>query len=228
MKTKGDIVSEFDEFSKNYTQDMINCVPHYITLLSGFIDHLPLNFHPKSILDLGCGNGNVTENLLKKFPDADHTLIDASQEMINLCQQRFKLHRIEYATSYFQDFEFKENHYDYIVAGFSLHHCNSEDKKDLFKKIHQSLTTDGIFSCSDLMINKNDINHTDLIKQWKKFVLNNYNDNEKWDWLMEHYSDFDKPDNYEDQFKWLKKAGFNSVKMFANETYWIQFQALKN
>ncbi|MEO6347868.1 MAG: class I SAM-dependent methyltransferase [Aquaticitalea sp.] len=228
MKIKDNIVSEFDEFSKNYTQDMIKCVPHYGTLLSSFIDHLPPNFQPKSILDLGCGNGNVTATILKTFPDANYTLIDASQEMINLCKQRFQLQTIKHITSYFQDFEFKENHYDYIVAGFSLHHCDAEDKKDLFKKIYGSLNADGIFSCSDLMINKNNVDHPNLIKQWKAFVLDNYSNNEKWEWLMEHYNEYDKPDNYEDQLEWLKKAGFNSVKMFANETYWIHYQSFKD
>jgi ubiquinone/menaquinone biosynthesis C-methylase UbiE len=228
MKIKDNIETEFDEFSKNYTQDMINCVPHYVTLMSSFIDHLPHNFNPASILDLGCGNGNVTDTLLNRFPNATYTLIDASPEMIKLCQQRFKLKSVEYVTSYFQDFEFKKNQYDYIVAGFSLHHCTSEDKRNLFKKIYASLNTDGIFSCSDLMINKNNCKHPELIKQWKSFVLTNYKETEKWEWLMEHYNEYDKPDAYEDQLVWLKKAGFSSVRNFANETYWIHCQSFKN
>jgi ubiquinone/menaquinone biosynthesis C-methylase UbiE len=227
MKIKDNIVNEFDEFSKNYTYDMKMCVPHYMTLMSSFTDHLPANFYPKSILDLGCGNGNVTDGLLKKFPDAHYTLVDASQQMINLCQQRFNLKSIKYVTSYFDDFEFIANRYDYIVAGFSLHHCNSEDKKSLFQKFYLSLRPEGIFSCSDLMINKSNVHHPKLIAQWKNFVVSNYKSTEKWEWLMEHYNEFDSPDTYEDQLGWLKSAGFKRFKNFKNDKYWIHYQSFK-
>ena len=154
MKIKENIVLEFNDFSKNYTNDMIGCVPHYLQLISSFIKYLPKNFNPQSILDLGCGNGNVTAQLLSVFPNAQYTLVDASEEMLNLCKVRFKDYHIHCVASYFQDFEFNKNAYDFIVAGFSLHHCNSEDKKELFKKIYAALKPNGIFSCSDLMIDK--------------------------------------------------------------------------
>ena len=65
MEIKGNIAIEFDEFSKNYTTDMIGCVPHYLRLVESFIKYLPENFSPTSILDLGCGNGNITEKLIQ-------------------------------------------------------------------------------------------------------------------------------------------------------------------
>ena len=77
MKVKDSIAAEFDQFSGNYTEDMSKCVPHYRKLLSCFCDCLPDDFSPDAILDLGCGNGNVTALLLKKFPHAHYTLLDA-------------------------------------------------------------------------------------------------------------------------------------------------------
>lgn len=227
MKINDNIASEFDEFSKNYTNDMIKCVPHYSSLISSFTERLPANFSPKSILDLGCGNGNVTSQILEKFPNAQYTLIDASDEMLNICKNRFEEYNVNYVTSYFQDFDFDKNKFDFIVAGFSLHHCISMDKKDLFTKIYKSLNQDGVFSCSDLMINKANSGHTDLLEKWKQFVLNNYSTSEKWEWLMEHYNEFDNPDSLIDQKKWLENAGFNEFNTFINDMYWIHFQAVK-
>lgn len=227
MKISDNIASEFDEFSKDYTNDMIKCVPHYSSLISSFTESLPTNFNPKSILDLGCGNGNVTSQVIARFPDSEYTLIDASEEMLNICRNRFEGYNINYVISYFQNFNFGDHQFDFIVAGFSLHHCISEDKKNLFLKIYKSLTQSGVFSCSDLMINRSSSSHTNLIEYWKSFVLKNYPTGEKWEWLMEHYKEFDNPDSLADQKFWLENAGFKEFNTFINDTYWIHYQAIK-
>ena len=229
MKIEDNIANEFDSFSKNYTNDMIGCVPHYLTLMSCFTEQLPKKFNPVRILDVGCGNGNVTSKLLSLFPDAEYTLLDASQEMLRLCQKRFKNSTIEYVASYFNDFDFKENYYDLIVAGFSLHHCDANEKKNLFQKIYKSLNKEGIFSCSDLMINKDNPQHPIVLQEWKAFVNSNFPDEEKWQWLKEHYDEFDKPDDYNNQLKWLEEAGFKSteITITTRKGYWVHLQAVK-
>lgn len=227
MEIGKNIASEFNEFAKDYTNDMIRCVPFYSKLISSFINYLPKKHTPKTILDLGCGNGNVTAMLAQNFPSTHYTLVDASKEMIDLCKLRFKDYNCTYANVYFKDFDFKKNHYDLIVAGFSLHHCNEEEKQLFFKKIHASLKINGIFSCSDLMISKNNPNHANLLNTWKKFVLNNYPNNEKWEWLMEHYNTFDKPTNYQTQMDWLQDIGFSKVHTPFRNEYWTHIQAIK-
>ena len=206
---------------------MIRCVPHYEKLMSFFTEYLPKTFSPNNILDLGCGNGNVTSRLLQLFPESNFTLLDASQEMINLCKKQFKDYNVEYVESYFKDYKFKDNHFDLITAGFSLHHCDSEEKKILFRSINRSLKKGGIFSCSDLMINKNKPEHLVLLKKWKSFVYESFPDGEKWEWLMEHYDAFDNPDDYNDQIKWLNEAGFKDVRLPTKENWWAHIQAIK-
>ncbi len=227
MKIGETIAVEFNDFSKNYTNDMIGCVPHYLSLLSSFTKHFPNHFKPTSILDLGSGNGNVTAQLITCFPTAKFTLVDASAEMINLCRSQFKDYDVIYANTYFKDFSFREERYDLIVAGFSLHHCDEDEKQVLFKKIYTSLKKGGIFSFSDLMINKTNPNHPTLLNQWKEFVNDNFPDGKKWTWLMEHYEAFDKPTDYLNQIEWLKNAGFNTIKIPFKENYWMHLQTVK-
>jgi len=227
MKIKDNIANEFDAFSENYTDDMIGCVPHYVKLLSCFTKGLSKKFNPENILDLGCGNGNVTHLLSHSFKDARFTLLDASQEMLGLCEKRFENLNATYIESYFNDFEFNKNQYDMIVAGFSLDHCDSTEKKELFQKIYKSLTKGGVFSCADLMIGKNNPEHLTLVQEWKQLVNTNFPDGEKWKWLMEHYDEFDKPDNYDDQTAWLQNVGFKHIKITSYEKYWSHFQAIK-
>jgi len=228
LNIKDNIANEFDAFSENYTHDMIGCVPYYTTLMSHFIDHLPKDITLNRILDLGCGNGNATATYIQKYSNADYTLVDASKEMLQLCKQRFGDYNIKCINSYFQDFQFKKEHFDLIVAGFSLHHCEASEKKILFKKIHDSLRMGGVFMCSDLMINKNNPDHSKLKEDWKIFVHQTFPDGKKWQWLMEHYSEFDKPDNLKDQLSWLKEVKFDTVDVKVYENYWAHFRAIKN
>ncbi len=227
MKLQSNILEEFNEFSKNYTDDMVACVPHYRELLSGFIDHLPKELYPKQILDLGCGNGNVTRELLKKFPKAQYTLLDASDKMLELCEKQFNQYHISTVQSYFQDFEFKNHQFDMVAAGFSIHHCNKKDKQSLFKNIYDSLNHNGMFSCSDLMIDRASTKHLQLIKEWEEFVRVSYPNSDKWDWLMDHYNEYDNPDSLNNHLLWLDKAGFKDFKVTIHNTYWVHLKAFK-
>lgn len=227
MKIESTIDKEFDAFSVNYTEDMTKCVPYYKKLLDSFSENLPRNFRPYCILDLGCGNGNVTAQLLQKFPKASYELLDASNEMITLCKSRFSNYSIHYHTTFFNDFQFTKDKYDMIAAGFSLHHCTSDEKKKLFKNIYASLKPNGVFGICDLMIDRNSQEHPQLLLDWKNFVLSNYSSLEKWEWLMEHYQEFDKPDNLNNHFIWLKEAGFTKIEPFVNDYYWVYLRAFK-
>lgn len=227
MKTAENIALEFNDFSKNYTKDMIGCAPHYLQLISSFVTNFLNNFKPKNILDLGCGNGNVTAQLIPYFPNATFTLVDASAEMIHLCQNQFKAYDVIYANKYFKDFLFNTERYDLVVAGFSLHHCDEDEKQVVFKNIYNSLNKGGIFSYSDLMISKTNPDHANLLVQWEAFVNGNFPDGEKWNWVMEHYKAFDKPTDYLLQIEWLKQSGFSNVEICFKEDYWIHLQAIK-
>ncbi|MBZ0326116.1 MAG: class I SAM-dependent methyltransferase [Altibacter sp.] len=227
MKIKDTIANEFNEFSNNYTHDMIACVPHYLVLLSSMTQGLSPNFNPKTILDLGCGNGNVTSLLTETFPDSKYTLLDASPEMIALCKQRFKEYQMVYATAYFNDFQFSVETYDLITAGFSLHHCDLAEKKQLFKKIYTALKPGGVFAYTDLMIDKNTAEHSAFLKRWEAFVLTNFPDGEKWEWLVEHYTEFDKPDDLKKQLQWLRDVGFENIIPTVKDDYWVHIRAIK-
>ncbi|TRO66843.1 class I SAM-dependent methyltransferase [Christiangramia sabulilitoris] len=227
MKNDKNIALEFNEFSKNYTNDMIRCVPRYLDLVSSFGKYFPAGFKPEKILDLGCGNGNTTAQLLAQFPDAAYTLVDASKEMLEICRNQFQDFDMSYSNSYFEEFQFEHNQYDLITAGLSLHHCRNKERQIVFSKIHSSLRESGIFAYSDLMISKTNPDHPALLQEWGAYVNSNFPDGEKWAWVMDHYATFDNPTDYKLQLKWLNNAGFSSIEIPFRDGYWIYLQAEK-
>ncbi len=220
------ISKEFDAFSSNYTEDMTNVVPHYLKLMSCFRTGVKKDFHPEHILDLGVGNGNSMAEVLPVFPNAQYTMLDASPEMLSIAEKRFEGYNTNSIESYFSDYEYGESKYDYIIAGFSLHHCDANEKKQLFHKLYQTLKHNGVFSFSDLCINKTDSEHQQLLQEWKEFILK-YANEDKWLWLKEHYEAFDRPSRFEDQKSWLLEAGFSNMDIYWREGFWMNVRAYK-
>lgn len=224
---QSDIVAEFNHFSEEYTSGMCRMVPHYSQLISSIVESIPTDSNAQNILDLGCGNGNVTNELIRQFPDASYHLVDASPEMMKACRSRFATPKMKYTQCFFQDLKLKHQSLDVVVASFSLHHVNSKEKQSIFKKIFGWLKSNGLFVSADLMINKMDKDHPQLLKDWKTYALSQNASEEDWQWLMEHYEAFDQPDNFNQQMKWLKNAGFKKVEKFWFEGYWVCLRAIK-
>ena len=227
MRVKENIALEFDDFSADYTQDMINCVPHYLKLMNSVVEALPESFEPEHIVDMGAGNGNLTALLKSVLPQVKYTLVDASPEMLRICKERFGTERTTYFQGYFDEYSTEANSIDLITASFSFHHIDSEQKKNMFQRAYHLLKPGGILASCDLMIHKSHPDHPQLVADWGEFVNSHYPDEEKWLWIMEHYDTFDKPDLFDDQMAWLQDAGFSEVNIPWREGYWCSLQAIK-
>jgi tRNA (cmo5U34)-methyltransferase len=227
MKGTSEIGRVFDEMSNQYTDIMDQMVPHYRKLITSMLELLPANFHPVRVLDLGCGNGNVSTLSMVLFPNAKHHLVDASEDMISACNERFKGRSATYEQCLFQSMELKADTYDLVIAGFSLHHLETNEKKLFFNRLFPAMTKQGIFTCADLFINKEDEEHEMLLKAWQKFVFSKGRSIEDWDWLINHYDAYDRPNKYADQEDWLLNAGFARVELSWSDGHWGCFHAYK-
>lgn len=220
---------EFDQMNDGYTDKMERFVPYYQKMIIGIPEYIPNDFTPKRILDLGSGNGNVTFLMLKKFPDADYLLIDASSEMLKECAERFQDNpNIQFQEGWFQELDFPPSSFDIVTAGFSLHHLNSEEKQAIFKKIQKWLCPGGYLSISDLWVDKKEEPiHSKLLLEWESIAKKQGTSQSEWDWLMDHYEKFDRPDSFDNQMKWLTDAGFDKVKCNWQIKTWMNVWARK-
>ncbi|MBK8505256.1 MAG: hypothetical protein IPL46_25500 [Saprospiraceae bacterium] len=88
------------------------------------------------------------------------------------------------------------------------------------------LKTGGIFAYADLFINKNDPDHDAFFEKWKAFVIR-HQLNGDWEYLADHYKQYDTPDNVPTQLEWLQKLNFREIKVTIFESYWVFISSQK-
>lgn len=91
--------------------------------------------NPKSILDVGCGSGFLTNLLKEQFYNANVSALDSSFEMLN----QIKLNNIQKHHAKYEDF-LSEVQYDLIVSNAALHWM---DFRLILKKIISQLSNSG-------------------------------------------------------------------------------------
>ncbi|HNC90605.1 MAG TPA: class I SAM-dependent methyltransferase [Anaerolineales bacterium] len=96
------------------------------------------------ILDLGAGTGLLSEFVLNKIGPASLYLLDESAEMLAKAQQRLAEYNplvfIQQMTGPLPSAKFHA-----VISSLAIHHLTDEDKRDLFKRIHESLLPGGVF-----------------------------------------------------------------------------------
>lgn len=124
-------------------------------LIRKFQDRLPQRFAPESILDLGCGPGDMSSRLYSQFPMANFTFLDGSEFMIDLCKKRIETmvpkkrnNKIDFKKELIQDFV-PESPYDLVFSNSLLHHL--QDPFEFWAAVQRSIHQDSFIFISDLM-----------------------------------------------------------------------------
>jgi len=100
----------------------------------------------KILADFCCGGG-VSVKFLKDRVKKLYA-IDASEEMINMCEERFnKDKNVKIIKSNISNTPLKSESCDYVLVRMSLHHI--KDKEKILSEAHRVLKKDGIFLLMD-------------------------------------------------------------------------------
>jgi trans-aconitate methyltransferase len=101
--------------------------PHsnFIKLLKRFCSHLG---HADTILDLGCGTGDITFRVGRAFPDSVIDAVDGSAAMLSYAEEELKkrtelARRVRFIHGKIQEFT-SGRRYDLIVSNSLLHHLS--------------------------------------------------------------------------------------------------------
>jgi len=189
------------------------------------------------ILDLGCGDGIITHELLSIDRSIRATLIDGSDDMLQKAKERLK----DYPNILFQNISFQEilqqgqlnSTYDFIMSSQAIHHLNRDEKSKLYEMIYSHLVPGGFFMNIDVTIGP-----ADSLEQWYMKLWQEWMDIEKtalgiegdpFNDVISRYKEAEEnqPDTIEEQFKMLKDIGFSNVDCYYKYGIFAVFGGMK-
>ncbi|RFU78348.1 trans-aconitate 2-methyltransferase [Trichoderma arundinaceum] len=98
---------------------------------------------PKRIIDIGCGPGNSTEVLVKKWPDAQVRGMDSSPDMIETARKA--LPNLEFTVSDLHTYT-PEGPVDLLFSNAVFQWINFEDRIPIIRRLLESLKPGGVFA----------------------------------------------------------------------------------
>ncbi|MGB7444817.1 MAG: class I SAM-dependent methyltransferase [Coleofasciculaceae cyanobacterium] len=141
--------------TKDFDETIRQLLPRYDEMLEAISCCIPPN--PQRVLDLGCGTGELSLLVLKRYPSVQVVAIDYSPRMIKFAQS--KLEKAGYGQQWIGiegDFGDWANHqlsvgegFDACISSLAIHHLSNEMKLKLFIKIRESLSLSGVFWNAD-------------------------------------------------------------------------------
>ncbi len=101
-------------------------------------------------LDIGCGAGRSSYEIVKNFPLASVICFDIDKKQLEKAKDNLDefSSRIEFAEGDFLTHDFEEE-FDVIVSSFTMSHLDKKEKLQWLKKIRSLLADSGYFICAD-------------------------------------------------------------------------------
>lgn len=217
-KTTNVIASElnYDKYDNTvYDDDIRRSIPGYEIMhnkLDEFIAKFSKTTPILKMLELGIGTGISSERILKILPNASLVAVDFSEQMMNGAKDRLKNYKVEYLLGDYSEVTFDKD-FDLIVSIISIHHQSTAGKKELFKKIYESLNHGGVFIFGDIVttIDKHKAAYNDA-KHFHHLVENARNDKSLEEWAY-HHRFLNIPEPIETQLEWLKQLKFKNIEI---------------
>jgi len=125
-------------------------------ILRSFYKHFLKDRGMNNILDLGCGDGILTYELLRTDVSISATLVDGSEDMLNKAKERLAgFKNINYIKLSFQEILEKntiQQKFDFVISSMAIHHLTMNEKKALFGNIYSYLNEGGCFVNIDVIL----------------------------------------------------------------------------
>ena len=194
------------------------------TILQSLYRHFMKDGRPKTMLDLGCGDGIITRQILEVEGTVSATLLDGSEDMLNNARERLKkFENVQFVRASFQDFlerDILKQSFDFAVSSLAIHHLTTDEKRSLFARIHSCLNPGGWFVNIDVVLSPTDVLDGWYMLLWKEWITERKSalgvEGDYYDDIIRRYKDNrdNKPDTLGDQLDMLKTTGFKDVDCF--------------
>jgi ubiquinone/menaquinone biosynthesis C-methylase UbiE len=169
----------------------------------------------RNVVDLGAGTGLLAMEIYKVYNNAHYTLIDISNDMLEIAKERFDgLHNFEFIEKDYMK-NIPINNCDLICSALSIHHLENNDKIKLYKNIYKTLDTGGCFINLDQFIGTSEKINSLYNEWWYDFIDNSgITPEERTAWVER--KELDKENTIKETIELLKDSGFKNIECIYN------------
>jgi tRNA (cmo5U34)-methyltransferase len=217
-----------EDFSKNYLEKADIYIQERRKMIRSVSSLFSFYFKEKKeiyALDLGCGDGVLTKELLAKDKTVIATLVDGSLTMLQKARERLTSYScMNFIHASFQDLltgTIPLGHFDLCVSSFAIHHLGMKEKKNLFRYIYGHLNAEGHFVNIDVVLSPSEGLeewYFSIWREWMRYMQDHLNlKDELPEDIIKRYKDpssMNKPDTLEDQLEALSETGFRDVDCY--------------
>jgi tRNA (cmo5U34)-methyltransferase len=203
----------FENEAPEFDSIILKLIPHYPAMFRALVDAMPFDKSATlRIIDLGCGTGTISAQIMEAFPNAQITCLDLSNNMIAMAQAKLARYPlINYIVADFEAYDFSGK-YDAVVSSLALHHlATDETKRNFYHRIYECLNSRGVFFNADVVLGANEFLQSMYLKEWRAFMRRSISSDEiegKW---MPKYQEEDHPAKLTNHLAWLAEIGFSDV-----------------
>jgi len=203
------VQEHFGRQADEYEELMVRLVPQYLFQHQIIEDLLPDEDRAYRVLDLGCGNGVLSELVFRRLPRAQVVGFDLTEKMLAAYRKKLAGFTDRF-TLQAGDFRVDPlgSDYDLILAGLTLHHLTWPEREAFYRRLYAALRSGGRFIARDIIIDEEPEVTGDHYLLWKKFMQSRGEDPEFW---YARHVEKDHPMTLTDHFSWLREAGFTKT-----------------
>jgi tRNA (cmo5U34)-methyltransferase len=222
------IKKAFDKIAEDYDATRKILIPCFDEFYGVALDLIP--FNPKSdikVLDLGAGTGLFSSFVSNLYPNAEFTLFDISDRMLEMARKRFSKAniKVKYVVKDYIGEPFDEN-YDLIISALSIHHLTDGEKEKLFRKLYFSLNNNGIFINADQVLGESPYIDGIYKSVWLEQIKDNGVTADVLSSALERMKE-DKMSTLANQLNWMKQAYFMEVNCWYQNYSFVVYSGIK-
>jgi tRNA (cmo5U34)-methyltransferase len=150
-----------------YDRTIRTFIPQYDRMLSTIVHWLATNVPAAGyVVDLGAGTGALSAAILDALPAVRVQLVDVDPNMLEAASARCAAHagRFDLRRAHFQE---ELPRCNAVVATLALHHvADDNEKRELFRTIHEALEPDGLVVVGDLLIHPDGRERRQMLRDW--------------------------------------------------------------